>query len=212
MRFDASDVNVMVPHPAVCDASLCFVNLCQELARHPMASAAASDLSAGPAPTAAAPAESDQLGVAAANRSAALARRAAKTTPISHLNFDELMNEVIAAGDQGLRDIESWLQLSLPPQAAGVRCLVREPGEIRKIIQDSSQSKTVQSGGTLAMVALSRRAFPRVNTAKVLFVLKSWDCMPLSLGGLLGTVQINADVWSEDTMTDLTRASSDAEP
>ena len=122
------------------------------------------------------------------------------------------MNEVIAAGDQGLREIESWLQLSLPPQAAGVRCLVREPGEISKIIQDSSQSKTMQSGGTLAMVALSRRAFPRVNAAKVLFVLKSWDRMPLSLGGLLGTVQINADVWSEDTMTDLTRASSDAEP
>jgi hypothetical protein len=36
--------------------------------------------------------------------------------------------------------------------------------------------------------------------------------MPCSIGGLLGTIQINADAWSEETMTDLTRASSDAEP
>jgi len=169
----------------------------------------ASDLSTGPAPMATTPADSEKLGVAAANRSAALARKAAKTTAV-HLNYDELMNDVISQGDKLLLDVESWLQGALPAQAAGIRCLVRQPSEIKKIIQDSA--KTVQSGGTLAMLNLSRRAFPRINSAKVLFVLKTWDGMPCSIGGLLGTIQINADAWSEETMTDLTRASSDAEP
>ena len=152
-----------------------------------------------------------QSDVATANKAAAAARKAAKTTAIVNLHLEELMMEAMIEGDAFFVRVEQWLQGLLPLSAAGQRCLVRPASEIKKIIQDSAQTKTVQSGGTLSMLNLSRRAFPRINTAKVLFVLKSWDGMPLSLSGLLGTIQVNADMWSDDVMSDLTRASSDAE-
>ena len=152
-----------------------------------------------------------QLDVAAAKKAACVARKAAKTTAIVDLNFEELMMEAMIEGDEFFVRVEQWLQGLLPVSAAGQRCLVRQAAEIKKIIQDSAQTKTAQSGGTLAMLNLSRRAFPRINTAKVLFVLKSWDGVPLSVSSLLGTIQVNADMWSDDVMSDLTRASSDAE-
>jgi hypothetical protein len=146
-----------------------------------------------------------------ANRAAAAARKAAKTTAIQ-LDFDNLMLQMMSGDpDKFMEEVYTWISPLLPQTAAGLRCPVRRPEEIKQVLSDSAHSKTVQSGGSLSMLRLSQKAFPRLSNSKVLFLLKSWDGMPLSLGTLLGTVLVNADLWTTDTMSDLVRASSDAE-
>ena len=84
-----------------------------------------------------------QSDVAAANKAACAARKAAKTTVIANLRFEELMMEATIEGDAFFVRVEQWLQGLLPVNAAGQMCLVRPAVEIKKIIQDSAQTKTV---------------------------------------------------------------------
>jgi len=149
----------------------------------------------------------------AAKKAAALARKAAKTTAID-IKVEDRLSEFMAAGgvtSDSMQPILDWIVPLLPSQALGERCTCRQPADIKKIISDSTGAKNVQSGGSLSMINLYTMAFPRVSVAKVQFVLQSWDKMPMSLGGILGTIKVNADLWKDPDMKDLVRSSSDAE-
>ena len=147
-----------------------------------------------------------------ANKAAAASRKAAKSQPVE-LDFEALMMDMLSQQSQEkfLNEVFEWLAPRLPANAAGLCCPVRNPEEVKKIIADSGNTKSVQSGGTLSMLQLSTSAFPRTCNSKVLFCLNSWDRVPSTLGRLVGTVQINSDLWGATDFSDLVRASADAE-
>ena len=70
----------------------------------------------------------------------------------------------------------------------------------------------VTAGGALGWLKLDAPAYDSVPLKRLEHVLRErWDGTPKSIAAMAGTILINADMWEQEGLTDLVRASSDAE-